>query len=383
MSQLHEEKCPNCGAPLRFDPSSEKLVCDYCDSSFTIEEIQNAAADSTAAHDSQAAAQSDSGPQQSEQKEKVLQGFDYKSLTDSITQIDAESLPVYACVSCGADLIAEPAQSSLTCPYCGNNIVLTDKVSGFLRPDGVVPFRITSEQLPDAVAKYYKGKKLLPKGFFSSSKIGRVTGVYAPFWVFNGKLAGSLTFDASKVHTHRSGDYLITETEHYLLSRDASVAFEDLPVDAGEKIDNKLMDSLEPFHTDQAKPFDMRYLAGFTAERFDEKKSTVSARAQKRMSNSAISAITSAAGSGYSGVSYHGGSLRTDLNAKYLLFPVYLFEIEHDGKAYPFAVNGQTGKVVGELPVSKATGTAYFLKRFGIISGVLILYSVLKYLLGW
>lgn len=364
MKNIQEQKCPNCGAALRFDPVSQKLICDYCDSEFDIEEQ---VPDEGAAQDA----------------EKELEGFDFKTLTDQITQIDAQNLPIYACVSCGADLIADPEQSSLTCPYCGNNIVLTEKVSGRLRPDGVIPFAFTSDKLPDAVNRYYKGKKLLPKGFFSNSTIGEITGVYAPFWVFKGKLSGDLSFDAEKVRTHRSGDYVITNVDHYVLHRDAALSFQDIPVDAGEKIDNKLMDSLEPFDVNQAKPFDMRYLAGFTADRFDEKKSSVSQRAQKRMRNTALDIITSSAGAGYGGVSYKAGGLHADLDAKYLLFPVYLFNIEHNGNSYPFAVNGQTGKVVGQLPIDKKTSTGFFLKRFGIVSGILILYSVLKYFIGW
>ena len=80
-------------------------------------------------------------------------------------------------------------------------MVLTDKLTGKLRPDGIIPFKIDSASLPKAVRRFYKGKKLLPKGFFSDSTIGQVTGVYAPFWVFNGTLSGQLDFNGENAAT--------------------------------------------------------------------------------------------------------------------------------------------------------------------------------------
>ena len=302
MSRLHEQKCPRCGAPVRFDPERGKLVCDYCD---YILEIT---------------------------PELELNGFDFQKLTDAVSS--QMNLSVYVCVSCGAEVIATPQQMALTCPYCQNNIVLTDKASGTLRPDGVIPFRILSKDLPVAVSRYYKDKKLLPREFFSQSTMGSVTGVYAPFWVFSGNVSGELQYKGELVSSTRKGDYLYTKTDHYLLSRSGSVDFDHLPVDAGERIDNALMDSLEPFDLRDAKPFDMGYLAGFTAERFDETKSTLSERARDRMLNTAKDVITPTAGKGYTNVSYAGGSLNASLDAKYLLFPVYLFDISFEKKKY-------------------------------------------------
>ena len=150
-------------------------------------------------------------------------------------------------------------QAALACPYCGNNIVLTDQVSGKLRPDGVVPFRIDKKQLPGAMKSFYKGKALLPKRFFSESTMGSVTGVYVPFWIFNGNLAGRLEFHVEQSDSHRSGDYEVTETRHFQEARSVDVAFADLPVDASGRISDALMDQLEPFRVAEAKRFDMRY----------------------------------------------------------------------------------------------------------------------------
>ena len=359
MSKVSEQKCPNCGGATRFDPAKGKYVCEYCGTVFEIDPAK---------------------PSDSSGKWEEL---DFSQLNEQATHADAANLPVYQCVSCGAEVIAPPEQAALPCPYCGNNIVLTDRITGKLRPDGIIPFRIESRDLPAAVKDFYKGKKLLPKGYFSSASMGMVTGVYVPFWVFTGRLSGRMTFKAETSSSVRKGDYVYTTTKYYRLIRDASLAFSDIPVDASTKIDDRLMDSLEPFDMTQVQGFDMRYMAGFTADRFDQSTKDIAPRAEKRMRTSMNNIVQASAGRGYGSVSLSGSQLRSDLKPRYLLFPVYLFDIMYNGKKYHYAVNGQTGKVVGELPDDPGTKTGYFFRHAGILSGALILYSVVRYFLGF
>ena len=358
MDPVREQKCAVCGGPLRFDPEKGKLVCDYCGTVFEI------------------------GEQKEEAPKEELSGLDFAQLSAHAMAEGAEELPIYNCVSCGAEVIASPHQMALTCPYCCNNIVLTEKTSGKLRPDGVIPFKITAKALPQAMTQFYKGKKLLPKNFFSESRMEKVTGVYVPFWVFSGRLSGSLDFKGDQVSSRRSGDYIITDTEHYRIRRDTSMEFRDVPVDASGRVDDALMDSLEPFRMEDVKPFDMQYLAGFTADRFDQAREDMAERAKKRMTNSAVGLVRSQVEGSYSNVRVTDSSLRAELKARYLLFPVYLFNLRHGDKDYSFAVNGQTGEVVGSLPTDKKVSRRYFLLRAGIgLAAVLLLFFV-KYMLG-
>ena len=372
MSKVAEQKCPNCGGPMRFDPATGLMVCDYCGTQTKIDPKQNSAGKEGTPGE---------GAEQNA-PESTLSGVDFDALLHNAEHVDAADLPIYNCVSCGAEIIAPPEQAALTCPYCGNNIVLTDKVSGKLRPDGVIPFRIQAKDLPDAVNRYYRDKKLLPKGFFSKASMSKVTGVYVPFWVFDGHISGTINLLGTTVKSRRSGDYVVQTTSYYDLVRSAALDFKDLPVDAGSKMDDKLMDSLEPFDSRETKAFDMRYLAGFTADRFDQGKDDMAARAKKRMSTSVHNLCDAQASYGYATARPKSYDLTTNISAKYVLFPVYLFSLEHEGQTYPFAVNGQTGKVVGELPTSTATSALYFFKRFGLVSGILIALTVGRYFLG-
>ena len=356
VEQVMEQKCASCGAPLRFDPEMGKLVCDSCGAKQAI-------------------------PEELQIGDVELDGFDFEAMTGHATDGNAENLPVYNCVSCGAEVIAPAEQIATTCPYCGNNIVLTDKVAGKLRPDGLIPLRINKKQLPDAINRFYKGKALLPKNFFSEHTMGKVTGVYVPFWMFSGHIDGTLRFRAETVSMFRQGDYQVTQTHHYQVMRDADLSFRNVPVDASGRIADSLMDSLEPFDIADAKPFDMRYLAGFTADRFDLAKGDVAERARRRMIASAESAVSSTL-THYSNVRRAGGSLHSKLSARYMLLPVYLFSISHGGKDYAFAVNGQTGKVMGELPISKAVSGRYFWVRMGAAAAAVAAAFFAKYLMG-
>lgn len=357
MEQIAEQKCPACGAPMRFDPQRKKLVCDYCGTEADITpDVPTAEAD--------------------------VQGVDFAALQSQVTDADAAQVPIYNCVSCGAEVIAPPEQAALTCPYCGNNIVLTEKVSGKLRPDGVIPFRIDKKQLPAAMTSFYKGKVLLPRRFFSESAMGKVTGVYVPFWIFNGRLTGRLEYHAERTDSHRSGDYEVRETSHFAEARDVDVAFADLPVDASGRVSDALMDSLEPFDISAAQPFDMRYLAGFTADRFDRTKEDVAARAEARMRSTAENAAASTLAGQYDSVRQTGGKLQAKLTARYMLLPVYLFSLTHAGKDYEFAVNGQTGRVVGSLPTDSGVSLVYFLKRAGAVAAAVVALMAVRYLMG-
>lgn len=356
MDNILEQKCKNCGAPLRYDPESGMLVCDHCGTRTEI-------------------------PEEMRPKDVSFDGFDFDRLGKQAEAESPEALPIYHCVSCGAEVIAPAEQIATTCPYCSNNIVLTDKVSGKLRPEGIIPFRIDQKHLPDAMKKYYKGKVLLPKNFFSQSTMGKITGVYVPFWMFSGRLCGDLVYHAETQSTHREGDYLVTDTNHYEVKRHADLRFEDIPVDASGRIDDRLMDSIEPFDMSDAKAFDMRYLAGFTADRFDLEKGDVADRAKRRMATTAENAVNSSLAA-YSSAYRTGGNLAAQIKARYMLLPVYLFSLTHEGKSYEFAVNGQTGRVMGDLPVSKSVSARYFAVRMIIPAAVIIGIFAVKYMLG-
>ena len=328
-------KCPNCGSALRYDPESSRLICDFCDSGFTIEEVD--AADR-------------------EQAQQV------GSMNFTAGNEALQNLKAYVCSSCGAEVVADPQTVSLVCPYCGSNIVLSDKINGELCPDGIIPFAITPKALPQAVRNFYKGKKLLPRNFFSDASIGTVQGIYVPFWLYDSNPAGEMIFNGSKDRTYRDGDYVVTEHRNYELHRNVSMSFHDIPTDASERMEDALMDSLEPFDFSDIQDFAYGYLSGFVADRFDQDADYCLPRATSRIKSSVATVFTSAVRGYYATLTPSRSNIALDhTQVNYVLLPVYFITTSFRGQKYEYAVNGQTGKMVGELPVDTRRSTKYML----------------------
>ena len=310
-------------------------------------------------------------------------GFDFMQFFDSAKIEGGENLPIYHCKSCGADVLAAGEEAALTCPYCSSNIVLTDKLSGNIRPNGIIPFKIAKKDLKQHLDNFYKNKKLLPKNFFSASHIEKVTGVYVPFWLFSGNIYGTCAYTGKNTSTTVSGDYEVTTTKIYDVVRDTSIGFSGIPIDASDKIEDKLMDSVLPYDMSELKPYQSGYLSGYTADRFDVPGKYLQTRAEQLMKETTNDIVKSSVSGQYTQITPKYKHLNAgQIDVKYVLLPIYMFKIKYANKKYQFAVNGQTGKVVGSLPISKGVSRAYFLLRFGIVAGAIMLASLISYLVG-
>ncbi len=339
-------KCPKCSAPLTFDPNVEKIHCTACGTDFDIDAVKAVA-----------------GEQESSKE------FDWGEFKKDLNLDEKlDNVRVYSCQSCGALIEADENTVATTCPYCDNNVVLTDRVSGGLKPNAVIPFKITKQELPERLKAFYKNKPLLPKNFFAENVTEKAQGMYVPFWLFNAEVDGRMNFRGERVRIFSSGDYTVTETDHFALEREGSMRFNDVPVDASVKMDNDLMDSIEPFDFSEMKEFDPAYLTGFIAERFDSTPDDELQRASGRMEHSAEEVFKSTidiAGNFSSRVVGKNLDLK-DASVKYVLLPVYLLNCHYGDKKYRYAINGQTGKVVGELPIGKAESIRAFMIPFVI-----------------
>lgn len=355
---ITEQKCPKCGGSMRYDPEKHRLICEYCD---TVVEDDSCRSKHTL---------------------DEMKGFSYDALNKNIEVPDPDSLPIYLCESCGAEIIANPEEFALTCPYCRNNIVLTDKTSGNLRPNGVIPFEITTKNLAATMQEFYKDKKFLPDDYITQQKMSDITGIYVPFWVFDGDCKGEYSFTGTKVRRQRKGDYIYTYTSYYDAVRGLHCQFKDLPVDVSERMEDALMDSIQPYDMSKVEPYDIKYLAGFSADRFDVPKEQVEERVKGRVVTTAANIVSRNVGGGYTTTAYSGGSCKVNLDAKYILFPVYFFKLTYNGEEYEYAMNGQTGHLVGHVPIDKKKKRRYRLRRLAILAVAIVAAFVAAYFLG-
>ena len=343
-------QCPACSGPLRFDPVTGKLVCDYCSGSYSVEEIEAlyASKDETAAQAAQAA-ETQAQPEGSHWSEA-----------------EAAGLKVYNCPSCGAELIYDQTTAATSCPYCGNPTIVPGELSGALKPDWVIPFKLTKEQAVAALKEHYRKKPLLPKLFSAQNHLEEIKGVYAPFWLSDGESSGSATFHATKVRSWTEGQYRVTETSHFQCERRGGLSLQRIPVDGSTKMPDEHMDAIEPYDFGALQPFSTAYLPGYMADKYDVDAASAEDRARTRAEGSTVGAMEATV-KGYASVTKESADIsyrRTALH--YALLPVWLLSTKWNGKNYLFSVNGQTGKLVGDLPIDKGRLAAWFCGSFAV-----------------
>ena len=349
-AQITNYQCPACTGPLHFVGASGKLECDYCGTSYSVAEIEAFYADkNNQAIDEAREEAAQEGLQESE--------WDISGLSEDWGG-DADRMKVYSCPSCGAELICDETTAATSCPYCGNPSIVPGRFAGALKPDYIIPFKLSKEDAISALKKHYARKPLLPKEFSRANHIEEIKGIYVPFWMFDAEVEGSVNFDATRSYTHRKGGYEITDTDHYKVLRSGKISFEKIPVDASSKMPDDYMDSIEPYDYSELAPFSTAYLPGFLADKYDVTAKECYERADTRCRNSFVASLEETV-TGYQTCS----ASETDINLKrgkvhYTLIPVWLLTTKWKDKNFLFAMNGQTGKLVGQLPSSfgKAAG---------------------------
>ena len=279
----------------------------------------------------------------------------------------------YSCSTCGGEILCDSTTAATHCPYCGNQTIVPGQFSIGYKPNYIIPFKFTPEQAKNALRTHYRKKLFLPKEFTDKNQIDKLQGVYVPFWLFTGKCTGDATFDGKKSRTHREGDYLVTDTSHYNVARKGSITFNKVPTDASTKMPDDMMDSIEPFDFNELKPFSTSYLPGFLADKYDVSLEDCSLRADKRCKNTTLQMLShDVKGYESSSIKHAKTTLERD-KVDYALLPVYMIKTKFEGKTYLFAMNGQTGKLIGDLPASKQKFTAFVGLLTAAITGILFL----------
>ena len=305
-AQITNFKCPSCTGPLRYDGESGRVVCDYCGGSFPVQEIDALYHDKIEDAQQAAAAATASAAQQG----AAEQDWGWNAVSDDWGAAGAD-MRAYTCPSCGAELICDSTTVATQCPYCGNPTVVPSQFDGSLKPDYILPFRLDKEAAVKALTEFYRDKKLLPKAFASANQIEKIQGVYVPFWLFSG----------TDAH----------------------------------------MDAIEPFDYSALKPFSPGYLPGFLANKFDVEQDECARRADERAARTAEQVVAATANGGFATCVPTGKSIRLRRGeVRYALLPVWMLSTRWNDQNFLFAMNGQTGRLIGDLPVSKRRYWGYF-----------------------
>ena len=416
MVETVNYQCPACGGPLHFSGETGSLVCDYCDSTFTVKQVEDlyaakqekaedkaekekqrarksegaaanavtgnaaagvfgsatatgaeataaatSAAATTSAADTVVAAGTAQAAKAAAEGLDPIQAYLKRSNWDDA---ESETLTSSVCSSCGAELIHDQTTAVAQCPYCGNNTVIPGTMSNMLKPDYVIPFKLNKDQAVNALKAYYKGKKFLPNAFAENNHLQEIQGVYVPFWLYSARANAQASFNAQNVRSYRQGDYQITETDFFHVERAGYMDFSRIPVDGSQKMPDAHMDSIEPFDYQEMVPFSIAYLPGYLTDRFDMDVATCQPRATARMETTAEAELSNTV-VGYSLVEPENCNVDEKITeVSYALLPVWMLHTKWNGKDFLFAMNGQTGKLIGDLPIDKGKAASWFFRIF-------------------
>lgn len=322
MGKVLDNKCPSCGAAIHFKPELGKFKCDFCDSEFTAEQL------------------------------KDMDKLSKEESNDKTNYVN------YNCPDCGAEIVTDENTAATFCVYCGNTSIIKNRLSGEFAPDSIIPFKMEREKAISAFKGLRRGRPFIPKSFLSEANIEKITGVYIPFWLYKVDVSGTINVKATKVTSWSRGDTRYTKTDYYNVIRSGSMVYNRVPVDGSTRFDNDMMNSIEPFDYSKLISYNHAYLSGFLAEKYDVSKDDAFSDAKARTLNSTRDEMLSSI-VGYSGKTITSNDLKSDLSsAEYVLLPVWMVNVKYKGEYYLFAMNGESGKFVGNIPLDK--GKVFF-----------------------
>jgi DNA-directed RNA polymerase subunit RPC12/RpoP len=328
MDSVKKYSCPNCNAKLEFNPLKQNWICQYCSVEYNREQV-----DAANKHE--------------------------EELDQEMPELDS-----YTCSACGAELIADSTTSATFCLYCKNPTIIKTRFSGKFKPKSVIPFRLTGDQAKELYKKWIKRRLFAPDIFKQKEEIDKVSGIYAPFWLFDCTVDGTVMGEATRVKSWSDGKYRYTQTKYYNVTRKGKARYNRVPVDASKKLDDKFMHMIEPFDYNDITDFSMKYMSGFLAEKYDVESSEAESIMKSRVEGYLEERLKGTV-NGYSSFSISNSQIfLSQIMQSYSMLPIYLLINKYKGKEHIFIVNGQTGKVVGNTPISHVKQILFGLATF-------------------
>ncbi|MCH5248514.1 MAG: hypothetical protein J1E98_01210 [Lachnospiraceae bacterium] len=316
-------KCKNCGGNAVYEPGRKKMYCPHCE------------------------------------------GIDAQYIVNegSLTQ----------CGNCGAPIETGPYTSADRCVHCGSYIVFDERVEERYKPNMILPFKINKDMAVEALNTEFKKRTFTPATFLSEKSLNNMQGIYVPFWMYDYQAHYDFRGQGTKVRTWISGNTEYVETSYFDVIRKMDADFDKVPVDASIAMNDGEMDLMEPYTYQELEGFDPKYMSGFFGEVFNQGADELEERA-KMKAKSATEELMQQSLSGYSSMKTEVKNLNLNRSGLYYaLMPVWLYQYDYRGETYRFHVNGQTGKVVGKTPVSKAKVLLYGLTTMVSVSAIMYL----------
>ena len=330
-------RCPNCSANITFMPQTGMMHCEYCGKSYPTEEIIKYEKERGAS---------------SEQKQATVR------------------MQILHCNSCGAELAYNGVEASSFCAYCGQSTVVLERVEECLKPDYILPFKITQEQAEKTI------RKKLSSGFFVPKEIKKFTvdrlyGIYIPYWFYD------IYYGDEQFWRYKEG-----KAERFVRSV-SETRCRNLTIDASENLSNESSECLEPYDTGELVEFDPSYLSGFYSDRYDsghEKTDAIAIeRARKLFDKEVKDKLEYKMIDAELELDYSDPVYRI-IGVKYAFLPAWFLTFRNEEKPYTIMVNGQTGKMVGSVPYDKKKTSIIFILLSLVASSPFLLFASILFI---
>jgi DNA-directed RNA polymerase subunit RPC12/RpoP len=362
-------KCPNCGAYIAFNPDNQQWKCDSCGSEYTEKTLLSKAAE----YEKQAEAEHAHEHEHDHENAQTQE-------TAEAPQVSAQAgaQVVYHCPSCGSEIMTDETTVATHCYYCHNPVVLQGKLTADMKPDKVLPFSISQEKAVERFMLWVAKKHYVPKGFFAREQVRHMEGVYYPHFITNCEVDGSYEGEGLRSTVMDSGQYIVTTTEHFAITRRGNIAFRNVMRPALSKANRKLSDGIHPYPLEEVKPFSGAYLSGFLAERRDIAEADATADVENELTGYVTPLLTQDVHyTSYSGTS---SARLKEKQSRYALLPTWVltYPVAGQQEPYYYAMNGRTGEVCGKLPINKSK---LWLHGLGLAALCFVAYCVAAYFL--
>ena len=366
-------KCPSCGGVVVLNPETGKLKCTQCDSIVN----QGIGEESSSMVRNEDGELVDKRSYRAVQKIARIKRY-ITDTTDTIYTLDEINLGkdedspkymemnLYECTSCGARLMVKSTETSSFCAYCGQPMILVDRVNDELEPDVIIPFGISQKRAEQLIRERFCKGWFVPNDI-KNFQIDKIRGIYVPYWLASYHVRKKLKyvyqenekgenvtgyerlFGSMSLIGRKTADRYITHN----CMRDCECMVSRMPGDASRRLNDNISARLEPYDFDKALEFSPEYLSGFYTDRYDVPATEIAAPA-KRKSNEAVreEMLSDIPGN----INIRVTDEKTDIkltDIEYALLPAWFMTFRYQGILYTVAVNGQTGKVVGNVPANR------------------------------
>ena len=315
-------KCSGCGGDLIYEAGTDHLVCPHCRKTTSFAELK---------YDTDLNVQA----------------------ADEAVDNAGNRKKEYHCVNCGAPLTADDYTAATFCKHCGSPMLIESRFTGDGMPSRILPFAFDKKQA-QTYFKTWKGTGFLtPSSFKSSATMDKVRGEYVPYWLYDYTAEVSIDAEGQRNHVERRGDQETVTTEHFQIQRITEGDYDNVPGNAHQSLPSDKLSVLEPFDFTALKPFAAPFMAGFYADHFAKSAEELEPEVREKVTQDALENAVAAI-TGYDTVEVEHSKVDVlSVQCEYTMLPVWVLNFNYGGKNYPLYMNGQSGKIEGELPISK------------------------------